>query len=550
MANPRIDELRSRLQREPGSRLFAQLAEELRKDGDLTEAIRVARSGLALHPNYPSARLTLGRALIESGNLTAARTELESVLRGAPDNILASRMLAECLEGLGDLGAALLQFRAALRLSPGDRQIEGQIRALEQRLAAPPPARPAAPAAAAPSAGVVDATLAAQEGPATVADGGATLPSLRPASTLPTLPPTPPRPEARAAVTPPPVLPAAMTVPASAAAALPPRPEVPRLPPLPPKAAEASPHPADPSLPAAGDFDDVFEATPSWQSAGASGSAAESGPILLLEDEAPTLPGGPFGPPASTPTRGEAARGEARPQTAAFPAVPPPEGPVTLSFEKPPSPVSRAAGASPGNMPAGAETLAGAPAVAPFAEAPAAPPSGSPFGPPGSAHRPAADATTGAFPTVVASSAPGLETDFPPPPEAPPPPSPPVAVAAPAVGGPSAAEAASAPALRSATLAELYLEQGFPDKAVEVYEQMLESDPYDQRARSRLIEIKRLGATTPVAATALREAVPAPATFEPPAPPPLADDPHAPRRRALERTIARLEKMLVAVRRE
>ena len=125
MANPRIDDLRSRLQREPGSRLFAQLAEELRKDGDLPEAIRVARSGLALHPNYPSARLTLGRALIESGNLTGARSELESVLRGAPDNILASRMLAECLEGLGDLGAALLQFRAALRLNPGDRQIEG-----------------------------------------------------------------------------------------------------------------------------------------------------------------------------------------------------------------------------------------------------------------------------------------------------------------------------------------------------------------------------------------------------------------------------------------
>ena len=509
MANPRIDELRGRLQREPGSRLFAQLAEELRKDGDLTEAIRVARSGLALHPNYPSARLTLGRALIESGNLTAARTELESVMRGAPDNILASRMLAECLEGLGDLGAALLQFRAALRLSPGDRQIEGQIRALEQRLAGPPPPRPAASAGAGPSAGTLDSTLAAQERPALVADGGATLPSLRAA--VASTAPTPPPPEARLPLAPPPVAAAFMNVAASPAATSSPTPPVvPPLPPLPPRAAPAPP--AATPLPAAGDFDDVFEAAPSWQSAGPSGSAAESGPILLLEDEAPTLPGGPFSPPAPTPTRGEAARGEARPETAAFPAVPPPEGPVTLSFEKP-----------------------------------AAPPSGSPFGPPGSTHGPAADATTGAFPTAVSASAPALETAFPPPPLAPPPPAPPVAVAAPALVGPSAAEAAPAPALRSATLAELYLEQGFPDKAVEVYEQMLESDPYDQRARSRLIEIKRLGATTPVAG---------PATFEPPAPPPalpappLADDPHAPRRRALERTIARLEKMLVAVRRE
>ena len=59
MANPRIDDLRKKLDREPASRLFAQLAEELRKEGDLAEAVRVARQGLSHHPNYPSARMTL-----------------------------------------------------------------------------------------------------------------------------------------------------------------------------------------------------------------------------------------------------------------------------------------------------------------------------------------------------------------------------------------------------------------------------------------------------------------------------------------------------------
>ena len=71
--NPRIEELRRRLEREPGSRLFAQLAEELRKDGNHAEAIRVARAGLAQQPNYPSARMTLGRALLDSGDLEGAR---------------------------------------------------------------------------------------------------------------------------------------------------------------------------------------------------------------------------------------------------------------------------------------------------------------------------------------------------------------------------------------------------------------------------------------------------------------------------------------------
>lgn len=157
--NPRIDDLRRRLDREPGSRVFAQLAEELRKAGQLAEAIRVARQGLLNHPGYPSARMTLGRALLDMRDLRGARTEFEAVLRGAPDNILASRYLGECLEGLGDLGSALLQYRATLRLAPGDRNLEAQIRALEQRLtptgapsAPPPPTVPPRP------------TLASREG--------------------------------------------------------------------------------------------------------------------------------------------------------------------------------------------------------------------------------------------------------------------------------------------------------------------------------------------------------------------------------------------------
>ena len=67
--NPRIDDLRKRIERDPQSRLFAQLAEELRKDGDLAEAIEVARAGLKTrHPSYPSARMTLGRALLDTGD--------------------------------------------------------------------------------------------------------------------------------------------------------------------------------------------------------------------------------------------------------------------------------------------------------------------------------------------------------------------------------------------------------------------------------------------------------------------------------------------------
>jgi tetratricopeptide (TPR) repeat protein len=141
VADSRIDELRRRLERDPGSRLFAQLAEEYRKAGQHADAVRVARTGLAQHPSYPSARLTLGRALLDSGDAAGARVELEATLHEAPDNILASRFLGQALEALGELGPALVQLEKTLKMAPGDRQLAGQIAALQSRLRSPQPAR-------------------------------------------------------------------------------------------------------------------------------------------------------------------------------------------------------------------------------------------------------------------------------------------------------------------------------------------------------------------------------------------------------------------------
>jgi Tetratricopeptide repeat len=149
-SNPRIDDLRRRLEKEPGSRLFAQLAEELRKAGDLDEAVRLSLEGLQKHPSYPSARMTLGRCLLDKGDLGGARREFESVVKSAPDNILAGRFLAESLEGLGDLKSAVQQYRAVLRLAPGDGLVAQRLAGVEARLAASPSPPAMAPVSPAP----------------------------------------------------------------------------------------------------------------------------------------------------------------------------------------------------------------------------------------------------------------------------------------------------------------------------------------------------------------------------------------------------------------
>ena len=93
--SPRIDELRRRLQKDPTSIAFAQLAEEYRRLGEFQESVNVCLAGLAHHPSYLSARVTLGRALMELGDLGDARKELEAVIKVAPDNLAAIRALAE-----------------------------------------------------------------------------------------------------------------------------------------------------------------------------------------------------------------------------------------------------------------------------------------------------------------------------------------------------------------------------------------------------------------------------------------------------------------------
>src|SRR5215218_4917673 len=99
--NPRIEELRRRVQADPASIAFAALAEEFRRVGRHDDAVQTCRTGLLRHPAYLSARVTLGRALIETGDFDAAREELETVLRSAPENLAAIRGLAHIHERLG-----------------------------------------------------------------------------------------------------------------------------------------------------------------------------------------------------------------------------------------------------------------------------------------------------------------------------------------------------------------------------------------------------------------------------------------------------------------
>lgn len=136
MAPSRIDELRRRVQSDPASIAFAQLAEEYRRSGQTEEAVRVCREGLTRHPGYLSARVTLGRALLDLGQLDAARDELEFVVAEAPENLAAVRGLAEIFHREGQTTEALSYYQRALALARHDPEIEEIVQQLSRQVGA------------------------------------------------------------------------------------------------------------------------------------------------------------------------------------------------------------------------------------------------------------------------------------------------------------------------------------------------------------------------------------------------------------------------------
>jgi tetratricopeptide (TPR) repeat protein len=130
----RIEDLRRRLQQDPASIAFAQLAEEHRRVGEYADAIRISREGLARHPTYASARVTLARALVATGDLDAAETEFETARGHAPDTLAAARDLAGLHARRGRVREALTAYREALALSPRDPELHRAVAELAERL--------------------------------------------------------------------------------------------------------------------------------------------------------------------------------------------------------------------------------------------------------------------------------------------------------------------------------------------------------------------------------------------------------------------------------
>jgi predicted regulator of Ras-like GTPase activity (Roadblock/LC7/MglB family) len=116
------------LARDPASLVYADLAEALRRRGDVAQALRVATQGLMRHPEHVAGLDCLGRIHADRGALAEARDAWARALAVAPSHAGALKGMAFALFREGDAPGAEALLERASAADPSD---EGIRRALE-----------------------------------------------------------------------------------------------------------------------------------------------------------------------------------------------------------------------------------------------------------------------------------------------------------------------------------------------------------------------------------------------------------------------------------
>ena len=178
-----IRTLTARVADEPTSLAFLELAEALRRRGQLEAAGKVARGGLSRYPGLADAHDLLARILSDQGDLAGAFDAWADALRLDPMRTGALKGIAFLYFRAGDAAAAIEHLQRAAEVDPDDISIAQALARVRRESRAAPTPQPAPQDLPAPDPMPAVASLPTERAPA---------PVVAPVAKSPPAPPAPP----------------------------------------------------------------------------------------------------------------------------------------------------------------------------------------------------------------------------------------------------------------------------------------------------------------------------------------------------------------------
>ncbi len=130
--DPKFEALKSRLQQNPDSLLFARVAEQLLNKGQVDEATRICEEGTRKHPYYVTGRMVLGKCYLQKKMFDLAEKEFKRVLLFDPKYIAAHKFYGDLMREAGWPNACEMSYKKILAIDPLDRTAKEMLETLER----------------------------------------------------------------------------------------------------------------------------------------------------------------------------------------------------------------------------------------------------------------------------------------------------------------------------------------------------------------------------------------------------------------------------------
>jgi pentatricopeptide repeat protein len=118
----------------PRSKVFAPLAESLRKMGMLEDAYKILKEGIRNHPNYTLGYVVLAHCYFDQNKFEQTYSTLRPIIAQNTDNISLQKIFAQACMNLGYLEEALDTYKYLLFINPRDKFFSEMVKKLEDDL--------------------------------------------------------------------------------------------------------------------------------------------------------------------------------------------------------------------------------------------------------------------------------------------------------------------------------------------------------------------------------------------------------------------------------